>query len=373
MSASPVNPAVHAARVAALRARMLATGTDLVAAGPSSHMLYLTGLDPHGDERPVLFVVTQDWAGFLMPALNIDSARATCDLPMIPWTDAEGPHGALAKVLELAALGTDTPHVAIDETMRADFALLLLDALPKATRSFTVDTIGYLRARKDDAEFALLKASQELNDKAMQAAVAALKPGVTELDIAAVVTETYKAHGATPCFTLICFGPNGAFPHHHTGNTVLGANDAVLIDIGGRLGGYPSDMTRVAHMGAPSDEFLKVHAVLEAAVQAAVAAVRPGVVAREIDAAARGVITEAGYGEYFLHRTGHGLGLDVHETPFITATSESVLEEGMTFSIEPGIYLAGKFGLRLEEVVVIRDGKPVILSDLSRDYFPVAV
>lgn len=359
MTASP--------RIERLRRRMAETGTDLVAIGPSSHMVYLTGVDPHGDERPVMLLVSQTYAGFLMPALNLDAARKNSDLPMIPWSDSDGPDAALAQVLEATGIDRTAPSVVLDETMRADFALLLLDALPGARRRFTGDTVSFLRARKDEDEYRRLKASQLLNDKAMQAGFAALRPGVTEREIASVIRSVYLENGARPQFDLVCFGENGAFPHHHTGDTVLKAGDAVLLDIGGRLGGYPSDMTRVAHLGEPSAEFAKVHAIVNTAVEAALAAARPGAKASAVDDAARGVIAQAGYGEFFLHRTGHGLGLDIHEPPYITATSDTVLEEGMVFSIEPGIYLAGRFGIRLEEVVIVRSDGPEILSELPRD------
>jgi Xaa-Pro dipeptidase len=352
-------------RLANLRARMAETGTDLVVIGPSSHMLYLADLSPHGDERPVLLMVSPTFAGFLMPALNVDSARQHTDLPFFPWADADGPDAALKDLL--AATGVPaTPSIVLDETMRTDFALLVLDALPGARRRFTQDTVGYLRSRKDDAEYDALKKSAVLNDAAMAAGFAALRPGITEYEVATVIRDFYKAHGATTEFCSVCFGPNGAFPHHHTGDTRLKDRDAVLIDTGGRIHGYPSDMTRVGYFGSKPQGFEEIHAILDRAVTAAIAAARPGVPASAVDKAARDVITEAGYGPNFLHRTGHGLGIDVHETPYITATSQTVLEEGMVFSIEPGIYLQGRFGLRLEEIVIIRNGKAEILSEMPR-------
>jgi Xaa-Pro aminopeptidase len=352
-------------RLAALRDRMSATGTDLVAIGPSSHMMYLAGLDPHGDERPVMLLVSKSHAGFLMPALNVDSSRRKTNLPFFPWRDDDGPDAALTMLLAASGL-PETPSVVIDETMRADFALLLLDALPGASRRFTGDTVGFLRARKEEDEYRRLKASAVLNDAAAMAGFDALKPGITELEIAAVIRDVYKQAGATPVFTSVCFGGNGAFPHHHTGETQLKDGDAVLIDTGGRLEEYPSDMTRVGFFGTPTAEFEKVHAIVEKAVEAALAAAKPGVSAKSIDKAARDVISAAGYGEFFTHRTGHGLGIDIHEPPYLTATSETVLDEGMVFSIEPGIYLPGQFGLRLEEIVILRADGPEILSDLPR-------
>ena len=354
-------------RLANLRAIMAATKTDLVAIGPSSHMLYLADLSPHGDERPVLLLISATFAGFLMPALNVDSARQHTDLPFFPWTDADGPNAALEELLTATGITRQNPSIVLDETMRTDFALLLLDALPGATRRFTNDNVGYLRSRKDEAEYTALKKSAVLNDAAMAAGFAALKPGITELEIANTIRDFYKANGATPEFTSVCFGPNGAFPHHHTGDTQLKSGDAVLIDIGGRIHGYPSDMTRVGFFGSAPEGFGQIHSILDHAVTAAIAAAKPDVKASAVDKAARDVITAAGYGPNFLHRTGHGLGIDIHETPYITATSETVLEEGMVFSIEPGIYLQGQFGLRLEEIVIIRNGQAEILSDMPRN------
>ncbi|MGV3574805.1 MAG: M24 family metallopeptidase [Devosia sp.] len=353
-------------RMANLRRRMAETSTDLVAIGPSSHMRWLADLSPHGDERPVMLLVSQTYAGFLMPALNVDSSRQHTDLPFFPWADAEGPGAALEQLIEATGITRENPSVVLDETMRADFALLLLDALPGANRRFTQDTVGYLRSRKDEAEYKAIKAAHLLNDRAVTAAFSALKSGMTEVEVAEFIGEFYKANGATTEFCSVCFGPNGAFPHHHTGSTQLKAGDAVLIDTGCRLDGYPSDMTRMGYFQSAPEGYGQIHSIIDRAVEAAIAAAKPGTVASEVDKAARDVITAAGYGPNFLHRTGHGLGIDIHEAPYITGTSETVLDEGMVFSIEPGIYLQGQFGLRLEEIVIIRNGKAEIFSEMPR-------
>lgn len=355
-----------AERIERLRQRMAQNGIDLTVVGPTSHMRWLAGLNPHGDERPVMLFVSRSYAALLIPALNAESVRQHTDLPFHTWTDEEGPARALAALLAKTGLDLQNVAVSIDETMRADFALRVLDALPGARRHFTEGTVGALRAEKDDSEYRALKASALLNDRAVQAGFAALREGITEAEIADVIAGVYADGGAAPEFISVCFGGNGAFPHHHTGQTRLQRDSAVLIDAGARHMGYPSDMTRVGWFGNPSAEFHKVAAIVENAVTAALAAARPGAPAHAVDDAARGVITAAGYGALFKHRTGHGVGIDIHEEPYITAASTAPLKVGNVFSIEPGIYLANEFGLRLEDIVILRPEGPEVLSAMPR-------
>jgi len=354
-------------RIAALRERMVATETGLVAIGPGSHMQWLIGFTPAADERPCLLLVSPGGTAFLMPELNADDVRQHTDIDFYRWSDEVGPHVALCQALN--AIGANSAdRVALDETMRADFALLVVDALPSdALRTFTAETLGGLRMKKDEREYALLKMNAGIADRAIEAAIAALKPGMTENELAAVIRNHFLKEGAAPSFWIVGSGSNGAFPHHTASDRHIVEGDAVVLDIGGIKAGFPSDITRMAVVGRPPEGFTEIHAIVERAVEAALAAAKPGVLARDVDAAARGVITEAGYGKQFTHRTGHGMGIDGHEPPYITATSETVLEEGMVFSIEPGIYLTGKFGCRLEEIVILRKDGPEILSGLKRD------
>ncbi|MBO6901793.1 MAG: aminopeptidase P family protein [Rhizobiaceae bacterium] len=355
-----------AERLTKLRKKMAETGVDLVALGPGAHMQWLLGFHPHADERPCMLLVGREREAFLMPALNAEGTRENTEVAFHTWSDDEGPADALAA--SLADVGADSARaMALDETMRADFALLMVDALPSAARTFTTETIGALRMRKDAGECRLIKENAQINDRAMQAAFAAVRPGVTELEIAEAVRSHYPTEGAKAVFTIVGSGPNGAFPHHATGSRKLKDGDAIVIDIGGTKDGFFSDMTRMAAVGQPPEGYEEVHSIVDAAVEAALRAARPGVPAKAVDAAARGVITDAGYGEYFVHRTGHGLGIEVHEPPYLTSVSETVLETGMVFSIEPGIYIPGRFGIRLEEIVVLREDGPEIFSDLPRD------
>jgi Xaa-Pro aminopeptidase len=355
-------------RLAALRERMKAAGADLAAIGPGSHMQWLLGFHPHADERPCLLLVGLEKETCLMPVLNAEGSREETDIEFHTWADEEGPNAALANAL--AAIGSSrASNVVLDETMRADFALLMLEALPEISYAFTDQTLGALRMRKDASEFAALKMNAGIADRAMQKAFAAIRPGMSETELAAAIKGRFSEEGATPAFWIVGSGGNGAFPHHQTGARKLEEGDAVVIDIGGRKNGFPSDITRMAVVGHAPEGYGQIHTIVENAVKAALKAARPGVKAKEVDAAARGVIADAGYGQYFTHRTGHGMGIDGHEPPYLTATSETVLEEGMVFSIEPGIYLPGRFGIRLEEIVILREDGPEILSSLPRDVY----
>ena len=353
-------------RIDRLRETMAAQGVDLVALGPGAHLEWLTGMHPHADERPLIFCLTADHAGLLMPALETESARRQTDLPFFEWLDADGLIGALEHVLD-AFDANASRSIVLDETMRADHASLIQDRLLNTKRQFCDTTVSALRARKEPEEYELLKANALIADKAMQAAWAAMSPGMTETEVAAIARETFTNHGAKPLFTIIGAGGNGALPHHQTGEAVLQKGQAVVMDIGAGRDGFSSDITRMAVIGEAPEGYAEVHAIVEAAVQAAMDVARPGVKAHVLDDTARKVITDAGYGEYFVHRLGHGMGIEVHEPPYISASSQSILDEGMVFSIEPGIYLPDRFGLRLEDIVIMRADGPEVLSGLPRD------
>jgi len=348
-----------------LRSAMKEQGVDLVALGPSSHMQWLVDFHPHADERPCLLLVSPTAETFLMPVLNAEGSRESTDISFHTWSDAEGPNTALDSALtEIGA--TDAKHVVLDETMRADFALLLLGKLPNAKHSFTDDTLGQLRMRKSQAEYEKLKVSAEVADTVMNTVFSSVQAGMTELDVVEIIDAAFAEQGAKRLFAIVGAAKNGAFPHHQSGNTVIADGDVLVVDLGGTKDGYPSDITRSIVVGTPPEDYEKVHKVLDEAVNAGLEAIRPGVIASDVDKAVRDVIEDAGYGEYFVHRTGHGLGLEVHEPPYISSSSTTILDEGMVFSVEPGIYLPGRFGIRLEEIVIVREHSAEILSELAR-------
>lgn len=355
------------ARRVTLRRRLAEAGGDLLAVAPGDDFRYLLGFTPLADERACYLLVGPAAERLVMPSLNALQAEAHTDLPMVVYADAEGPEAAIRTAL--GAVGAAAARtLMVGETMRADHLLALQAHLPGAAVRLAAPVLGRMRLVKTPAEIAALKAAAALADRAVLAAAEACRPGVTELDVAGAVNRAFLDAGADEvAFAIIASGPNGAFPHHHTGPRRIEAGDAVVCDLGCRLGGYPSDVTRMVVLGDGPAGYSRVHAVVEDAVQAGMAAVRPGVPARAVDAAARGVIERAGYGPYFTHRTGHGLGVSGHEPPWITGTNDAPLEPGMVFSIEPGIYLPGRFGVRLEDIVVVTDTGCERLSALPRD------
>lgn len=352
-------------RLAALRVCMRDKATDLVALGPGSHMQWLIGSFPHPDERPTLMLITDKHEALVVPKVNADEFRAKTAMRFFEWADGEGPEAALAAAL--AHLGAvSARQIAVDEMMRSDFTLALLEALPGCRLQRPAEVIAAARMRKDTGERDALRSNAAIADRAMQAAFASLHAGTSEEEVASVIRAHFASEGAVARFWIVGAGANGAFPHHKSSSRKLRIGDAVVIDIGAKRENYTSDITRMAIIGHPPEGYDAVHAIVERAVLAALKKAKPGVVARDVDAAARLVIADAGYGEFFLHRTGHGIGIDGHEPPYISGASDVILEEGMTFSIEPGIYLPDRFGIRLEEIVILRSDGPEILSSLPR-------
>jgi Xaa-Pro aminopeptidase len=338
-------------RLTALQARMREMRVDLAALGPTANMRYLLGFTPHADERLCLLLVGTNAVRMVVPGLNREQTAAHTDVELVGWSDADGPQAAL----RLALTDWQAPRtLAVDGSMRAD-ALLHLQSVMTPAQMVPVDIVlSPLRQNKSSEEIEALARAAAQADRAMQAGVEACRPGATEKEVAWAVESAFRQDGAeTVDFTIIASGPNGAYPHHSTGGRQLQEGDSVILDIGATLGGYKSDITRMVHLGKPKAEFLKAYAAVYDANQRAMAGVRPGVTTGEIDRLARSTLQDAGYGQYFVHRTGHGLGLEVHEPPWIMAGDTTVLQEGMVFSIEPGVYLVGQFGVRIEDIVAV--------------------
>jgi Xaa-Pro aminopeptidase len=377
-----IDLSTRAIRLAALRAKMITAGVELTVIAPTDNLRYLLGFAPVYDERACLLIVSGEAAAIVMPSLNADQTAAEVpEIELIRWSDEAGPATALATAFTItgasggagASGGTGGAFtVAVDPQMRAEHLLLLQSALPAARTIDAIAVIGPLREAKDAVELGALQLAANVADTAMLAAFGALRAGASELEIQEVVAQTFGANASPIEFAIVGGGPHSAFPHHHTGARRLQAGDAVVIDIGGRRDNYVSDITRMAFIGEPSERYLEVHATVERAVVEAQAAAVPGATCAEVDSAAREVIADAGYGEYFVHRTGHGLGLSGHEPPWIMPGNDTELRPGVVHSIEPGIYLPGEFGVRLEEIVHITDTGCERFSSLPRDVHVVA-
>jgi Xaa-Pro aminopeptidase len=370
MGASITTPseAVGSDRIDAVISSMAENDVDVVAIAPSDNLSYVLGFSPLPDERLCLLLLSEHGAVFVVPALNAEqSAGHVSGLELLRWADGEGFEQALrAGLARVAPEGAR--RVAADPLMRADHLLALQARVVGGPEYVSAEAVlRELREVKSAHELELIQASALTADRAMSAALEACRVGVSELEVAAAAAAEFGAAGADRVgFTIVASGPNGALPHHHTGRRVLQEGEPVVVDLGGERDGYCSDLTRMAFVGEPTAACVEVVEVVESALQAAMAAARPGATAGAVDKAARDAIDSAGYGEYFVHRTGHGLGISVHEPPWITGGSEDVLREGMVFSIEPGVYLPGRFGVRLEEIVFTTSEGCERLSRLSR-------
>ncbi len=357
----------HTTRLEKLQDQMDRAGVELTAIAPTSNMRYLLGFSPLAGERLCMLLATQRKTRLVVPELNANQMESRAGVKGIRWSDDTGAEGALARALD--ELGTHRPAVlAVDAAMRAD-ALLLLQEIAQPEHCInTTDLMAALRMRKSDSEIEALARAAAQADRAMMAGVEACRPGVTEREVAHTIARYFREDGAEEVHaTLVASGPHSAFPHHEAGDRELQPGDTVVIDIVATLDGYNSDITRMVHLGEPSPELLQVYDTVLEANRRGRKAARAGARAHNVDRAARSVIEQAGYGPYFVHRTGHGLGMDVHEPPWISASNEQVLEPGMVFSVEPGIYLPGRFGVRIEDIVVVTDGPCRCLTGLDRE------
>ncbi len=355
-------------RLNRLRNRMDDLGVQLVVLSPGEDLRYFAGWSPLRDERFFALLVTQDALVLVTPELSAEAARKAVGAEAVVFNDAQGPGPALK--VALGRVRGRPRRVAVCDDLRADHLLLLQEHLPEATFQLASTLTAPLRARKDPGELELMRHAAAAADAALLAAWSASRPGATEVEVAEAATAAARAAGAESVpFALVASGSSSADPHHEPSRRPLGPAEALLVDVGARWEGYCSDVTRVGFLGEPTDRYLQVHRVVEQALLAALDAVRPGIPAWQVDRAAREVIAAAGYGPYFVHRTGHGLGLAPHELPSLHANDHTLLEEGMVITVEPGIYLPGEFGVRLEEAVVVLRSGPEVLSRLPRGVF----
>ena len=357
-------PASRLERAAAAAAR---AGLDALLLTPGPDLRYLTGYDTHQSERLTCLAVPAAGPAFLVvPRLELASAKASpvsgMDLDLVVWDETDDPYQAVAQRLGSPAT------VGLAGQMWAMMVLRFRDAMPGARQALAASALRALRIRKTPAEVAALAEAGAAIDRVHASVPQWLRPGRTERDAAADIASAIAAAGhARIDFVIVGSGPNAAKPHHEPTGRVLREGDAVVVDIGGTMpSGYCSDCTRTYAIGAVPPDMARYYEVLRAAQEAACAAVRPGIPAQAVDAVARDAIVAAGHGEHFTHRTGHGIGLETHEDPYIVAGNTAELEPGMAFSVEPGIY-PGPHGARIEDIVVCTAGGYQRLNNASRD------
>jgi Xaa-Pro aminopeptidase len=384
-AARPTIPSArYASRLAALRDLVREAGGAALLAGPGAELLYLTGYEAIALERLTLLAVPADGDPVLIvPRLEREPAERSPAggsglVAIRTWEETEDPYRLVAGVVNGTASARGG-RLFVGDRLWAMFVLRIEAAFPGSPLALASHVLQALRVRKDAEEVELLRAAAHAADRVIEAMARRPLIGRTEADLAREVVERLldEGHDSADHAQIIAAGPDSASPHHVAADRVVAGNEPLVFDIGGSLGGYASDMTRTFWVrgpdgGEPDPEFVAINAAVRRAYDAAVAAVRPGVPCEAIDAAARNVIAAAGYGPRFLHRTGHGIGLEVHEEPYLVGGNRRPLEPGHAFSIEPGIYLEGRFGSRLEDIVVCGPDGADVLNEAPKELVVVS-
>jgi Xaa-Pro aminopeptidase len=352
---------VYRDRLDRVRKNMAEQAIDVLLLSVGHDLPYLTGYHAMPLERLTMLVVPRDGeATLVVPELE---APRVVEQPGVftvsPWPESADP------VEIVARLSAGAGAIGVGDQMWARFLVELLPHLPGVAYRRAVDVIGPLRMVKDDAEVAALRVAGEAADRVAAQLQGGEVPlvGRTEAQVSADIGARLIAEGHDKVnFAIVAVGANAASPHHHASTRVIEAGEIVLCDFGGTMNGYCSDTTRCMFTGKPTAEIAEAYDVLHAAQAAGITAATVGTPCEDVDRAARDVIADAGYGDYFIHRTGHGIGLEEHEDPYIVAGNTETLVAGHAFSVEPGIYIAGRWGMRLEDIVVAADAGPQPLN-----------
>ncbi len=338
-------------RIESAARAMAAGGFDALLFGPGADLRYLTGYDAPLLERLTLFVLTsEDEAVLILPELERPRAEAQgVTVPIRAWGETEDPFVTVA-----GAVGARPRSVGVSDRLWATFLIRLQATFPDAEFALASRIMSALRLRKDEDEIAALRSAARIADGVAGLLAEEALSGMSERTVARWISDRLLAGGCERVsFAIVAAGENAASPHHEPTGRPIVNGDVLVCDFGGTVDGYGSDITRTFAVGTVREDIAEIHEIVGQAQDAAYAAAGPGRTAASVDAAARKVITGKGYGSNFTHRTGHGIGLEEHEDPYIVAGNETVLEEGMAFSIEPGIYLPGRLGVRIEDIVVV--------------------
>jgi Xaa-Pro dipeptidase len=345
-----------------------AANLEAIALVPGATLHYLTGVDFHLMERPLMvFFVPGRESVAVVPALE-EARLAACGLPLtlFPWSDSAGFGAAFAAAA--AALALRGKRVGVEELRMRVLEANLLDEYLAATLVPAGYALAALRLHKDEDAVRALRAAIAISQAALEHLLGQVRPGMTEREVAGLLTvaQLERGGGKHPFEPIALAGPNSALPHGEPGERRLAAGEPLLLDFGTTVRGYVSDITRTFSVGQPAPRLVEVYQIVQAANEAGRLAARPGVPAQEVDRAARRVIEEAGFGPYFTHRTGHGLGMEAHEGPNIVEGNAQALEPGMVFTVEPGIYLPGEVGVRIEDNVLVTPDGAESLTTFAR-------
>ncbi|MCY1136881.1 aminopeptidase P family protein [Actinoplanes sp. Pm04-4] len=345
----------YAHRIERALAQAHEAGLDGLLVTPGPDLVYFTGYQPTAitERLTVLVLVAGRDPHLVVPVLerpDAEAADGVAAVTLADWKDGDDPYAVLA------GLVAPRGRYALSDSAWAMHLLALQLAQPSVRCTSMTSTLPMLRAVKEEDEVERLAAAGAAADAAYEKIVGVRFAGRTETGVGTELARLLREFGHSQVdFTVVGSGPNGANPHHEMGDRVIRDGDMVVLDFGGLKDGYGSDTTRTVHVGPPTAGEQEVFDVVRAAQQAALEAVRPGVACQEIDRVARQLITDAGYGQFFIHRVGHGIGLTTHEPPYLVRGEEHTLVPGMCFSIEPGIYLPGQFGVRIEDIVTVTE------------------
>lgn len=360
---------IYESRLDIIKDKMKERELDGLILFPSSNQYYLTGFRTFPGERLLLTIIPANGKPFFIAPMLYGSQveKESWIKDIITWRDEDKPYELLKGIMEQR--GLNRGHFAVDDNMYAVQLLSIIQALPQAQFLPMGDLLGGLRLLKSPEEVDKIREAGRIVDEVVEEVKKGARPGMTEIEIAALMEFEMRKRGSEgPSFeTIVGSGPNSALPHYNAGERKVSPGEFMVLDFGATYRGYCSDTTRTLCMGEPSAKMREVYNVVKEAQEIGVRTVKPGIKAREVDEAVRKYITEKGYGEYFTHRTGHGLGLEIHEEPYISGISESVLKPGMVFSIEPGIYINGEFGVRIEDIVVVTEDGCERLNNYPRE------
>jgi len=326
---------------------------DIALVIPGTNFYYLTNIDVIGTlERLFLLVVPAESSPFILAPKLYEGELDKVDIDVYLWKDEEDPYEVLKKLVKI-----ENKRILIDDSMPAG-TLLKIFELYRGNDFLPLSSImRELRMIKDDGEIEYIKKSASIADNVFNKIISENLRGNTEIQVSNIIdTYIHEFGGENKAFdTIVASGSNGSDPHHKPENKKIVEGDVVILDYGAKFKGYCSDITRTIFIGEISEEEKKVYSIVKKAQESAIKSVKKGVRAMDVDKVARDVISINGYGEYFIHRTGHGIGLDVHEEPFINSTNSMILRNGMIFTVEPGIYIKGKFGIRIEDDILLNE------------------